>query len=687
MAARDGSSAVASGSGTVIAGRSPGPAAVTLVAGAAITISLIAAVLLHWPLAAPLIAVARLLIWVVVTLYVAVPVLAVGRLLTRRLRLDPAPGAWRLVAAWGVGWIAVVLIGTVLLGCGLYTPTIWVTLALLANVAILAVLVARRWRPLTELRAEVADAWRSLCAHRTSGWDLAILLCLASAALLASLPPDARDELAYHLALPRFWGFQHSWWVPLDNLHWLFPANAELIWGYGMAAGGIHVPRLLTLAFGLATLTMLADWLAENEYDQWTVRISLLFLVLAPMSLTLLGITNAEWLLLFFLLLGWRAGRRYLATPHRSDAVLTALAWGVALGIKYTAFPVVVGLAIEWLVAVARTRGARRALAGLTALVLAAALLAGGWLARNWRSTGDPLYPLGAALSGSPAAAEATPDVHSLLDYSHPSGPWRFFPLLYHATVDGVIDQRLHLGWPLLLVGVVALGWRRLRDRPWFSVVAVWLLLLRFSPATRAYVPLMGLAWLFLPDALRTVAHRRWPRLAASATMVLLLLTSLPWFYVVLAKYSPGAGDYLLGRISDAEFLRQSGVVTPVVKWVEQKTPSDARVWLWCGEQTFYFERWARASSYLDPPLFLTWFAKYGSEGFSRHLAEARVGFIVVETSNCPALPTSVHTELGEWPVAPGLRPVITGWMRDNLRETVHDDSFVLYRVVAKDQP
>jgi hypothetical protein len=68
--------------------------------------------------------------------------------------------------------------------------------------------------------------------------DHRLLFCLLRALLLASFPPDARDELVYHHALPQFWGFQHDWWVPLDNLHWLFPANAELIWGYGLGAGG-----------------------------------------------------------------------------------------------------------------------------------------------------------------------------------------------------------------------------------------------------------------------------------------------------------------------------------------------------------------------------------------------------------------------------------------------------------------
>jgi hypothetical protein len=664
--------------------RLPGIGVAAAVVG--IAAALVAGLLFHWPLASPVIAAFRLLGWTLVAAYSAAPVLALGLALTRGFVSDN-PVSWRPLAAWGVGWSAVVLVGTLMLASGLYFETVWVALALAGNLALLGFLVVRRWQPLRDLRTQVVSVLKGWRAQGHVGWDLAIMLCLASAALLASLPPDARDELVYHLALPQFWRFQHDWWVPLDNVHWLFPANAEVIWGYGMAVGGIHVPRLLTLAFGLVTLVLLGSWLAEHRYDPWTTRVSVLFLILAPMPLVLLGISNAEWPLLFFLLLGWRASRLYLVTLRLGAATLTVLAWGVCLGFKYTAFPVVAALVLEWLVALGRRQGVRRVLGAVAALALVAAVFAGGWLFRNWRATGDPLYPVGTALLGAAPVADTAPDVARLLDYSRLPGLWRSAPWLYHATADPVIDQRLHLGWPLLLLGVVALGWRRIGDRPWFTVVGVSLLLLRFSPAPRAYVPLMGLAWLFLPDALHTVASHRRLRLTASALMVVLLLTSLPWFYVVLTRYSPGAADHLLGRISDAEFLARSGVVTPVVKNVQTSTPPDARIWLWCGEQTFYLERWARASSFLDRPLFLTWFERFGAEGFSRRLAEARVDFILVETSNCQIPPLSVHTEAREWPVAAELRPVIARWMKDNLREATRDDTYVLYRVARLTPP
>jgi len=211
---------------------------------------------------------------------------------------------------------------------------------------------------------------------------------------------------------------------------------------------------------------------------------------------------------------------------------------GVLLGwmlvVSDSAAPV---LALEWLVTLGPRHGVRRALTPAAALVLAPAVFAGSWLFRNARATADPM-----------------------------------------------IDQRLHLGWPILLLGVAALEWGRMRDCPWFTVVGVSPPLLRFSPAPQAYVPIMGLALFFLPNALRAVASR--PRLsrARSAGKVVLLLTPLFWFYVALTRYSPGAGGYLFRRISDTEFLSRSGVATPVVRYVNSSPPPDARIWLWCGE-------------------------------------------------------------------------------------------------------
>ena len=668
----------------------------------ALTVLAAAGLIYHWPLGLPLVAAARLLRWIVTSVYVAAPVCALGAVLASgAVPSDgsPRPG-WRFAVAWALGWTAVVLGGTVALAIGCYHDLIWTAAAALGNAALLVALLVLRWRPLLELRSRARRQWQRWQARGVrSCWDLVILACLAGALLLASLPPDARDELVYHLALPQFWRFQHDWWVPLDNAHWLFPANAEVIWGYGMAAGGIHVPRLLTLSFGLATLVLLAGWLKEIGVDYWTGRVSLAFLLAAPMVLVLLGTCSVEWPMVFFLILGWRSSRYYLATGAGRDAALTALAWGICLGFKYAVFPVVAGLMVEWSVAIARRWGLRRALAAIGMLVVAATVLTGGWLARNWRLTGDPIYPLGGAWVH--ATGEAAPEASVLLNYSGFAGAWRFVPWLYHATAESVLDQRLHAGWPLLLIAVAIAGWRLAGRLPWFTVVGVSLLYLRFSPAPRAYVPVMMLAWLFLPEFLQSLSPRSRARLGASAITLALVLTSLPWFYVILTRTAPsgpsdeqgrtsdiavarhdGVQNFLLGNISDEELLRQDDVITPVVQWLRTQTPKDARVWVWGGERTFYLDRWARASSFLDKPLMLAWFEKYGAEALTRKLIEERLDLILVDTTSCALPPISIRTEARVWPVAPALQPVIAGWMRANLRELARDHIYTLFLIL-----
>src|SRR6185503_6632660 len=83
-------------------------------------------------------------------------------------------------------------------------------------------------------------------AHAEAGLLLAgIAAVLALAFLVATLPPGARDEVAYHLVVPRAWEASGTWLLRPDNYHWLFAGNMEVVWGWGLAAGGLGAPRVL----------------------------------------------------------------------------------------------------------------------------------------------------------------------------------------------------------------------------------------------------------------------------------------------------------------------------------------------------------------------------------------------------------------------------------------------------------
>jgi hypothetical protein len=637
-------------------------------------------VVFRWPLGAPVVALGRLTWWLVVTGYVAAPVLAAGEVIRRRLGepLQAAPLVFRFASAAVLGWGLIVVLETALLACGMFFGELLVLAAGVGNTALVIWLAGRRLDParqaLTAAR-HATERWRTL----DPVFRGVLLICAASALLLASLPPDARDELVYHLALPRQLLLQNDWWVSPDNAHWLFPANTELLWAWALAVGGVHVPRLVTLGWAVLAVTLAWGWMTEAGCSNRVRQYSLAFLILAPMSLVLAGICNVEWPLVTAVLLGWWASRRHLATGEPHAAVLVVVAWGLAVGVKYSALPVVGLLIAEWLVEVTRRRGLGTAIRAGAIALLATAVFAGGWWARNWKLVGDPLYPLHTPLLTAHEGRQAEPGL--LMSYSQPPGPWRLFPWLYHATADDVIDHRLHLGWPLLLVAVVLVGARRAGELPWVAAVGSAVLLSAFGPAPRVYAPVMVLTWLFLPGLLQWLGERRPVRIATNLLLASIALTSIPWFWVVLTRYSTHSQHYLLGVVGDRPFLRLGGAVTPTTDWVARSSPPDARVWVWCSEQTFYLNRWARASSFLDRPRFLDVFERGGGDAVSREIAADRIDLLLVNTGNCPLPIATVRTERHQWPITSEVQQRIAMWMAANLDEVVRDDGAVLFRV------
>lgn len=645
-----------------------------------------AALIMGWPLAWPFQALARIAWLLVLLAYATVPIFALGSLVARSALGDlwEAVPAWRAFLAWAGGWAVVAIVGSALLAAGLYSETVWSTAAAAVNLGVAVHLAYHRWQPLRTFASRVQTGWvQARSFHLPMGWIGVCLGLLAMAFFAASGPPMARDEVTYHLVVPRLWHLQGSWYLPTDNLHWLFPAATEVAWGYGLGVGGLHAPRLLTFAFGLMTFAMAWRWLHDEGFDTWTVRTSLVFLLAAPLTTVSLAMCNVEWPLAYYLFLGWWASRRYLETGGGGSVRLVALAWGLALGTKYTAYPVVGFLTVEWLARLLLRRRVRAALAAALSLLVGTTLFAVPWLVRNLFLTGDPLYPLGAALAGRIGlGASSTAPAEGLLDYAHLAGLWRFLPWLYHATADTVLDHRLHLGWPLLLAAVAAFGWKLRASRPWFAAVAASVVLLAFSPAPRAYFAPLVLAWLFLPNFIARWATSSRLRAGASGVLALLVLSSLPASYLSTIGSSKPVQEYLLGVIGEDEALRRAGFLTPVVARVRTEVPLDGHLWVWGDEQVLYLDRWARASSYLERPSFLTEFERLGPEGFSRLLQQTHIDFIVVNHRNCPPPFTHVRSEAGQWSLRPELEGAWQRWVSETLRELARDQELVIFRVI-----
>lgn len=629
----------------------------------------------HWPLAFPIVGVIRFFLALGGLLASAVPILVAGTLLHRAITGGnrTGPVGFKVAAIWVAGQAAVTFLLTALLVLGALVKGV-LLLAAAAGWAVAAVWAIRErgW-----LRAWLAWLRRWATAPDGHTYTTLLVVLLGAALIAATAPPDSRDELVYHLTVPSMWLLQHNWSLPTGNVHWLLTGNAEALWTWGLATGGLLVPRLLTWLTGVVALAL--AWSIARPHGRSVAAASTLFLAAAPITLVSLATCNVEWPLIAALLLGAAAIERHLRGGDRGDARLAALALGLAAGSKLTALPAVAILVGRWVVILAGRRQLRVALRAAAVAALCVAVLAGGWWVRNWRLTGDPVYPFGSMVG---LVQPAPVHVSELVDYSRVPWPWRLVPWLWHATVEPAVDHRLHPGWAVLMIGVLAAGWRT-AGMPWLAVAGAALPLLAHSPAPRAWLPAMALAWLWLPGWLARLMAERRARLVTHAALALCVVTSLPPAWLGTVGSSPAWERYLFGVVDARTALRQAGVTSAVIDHVRDHTAVESRIWTLGEERTLYLERWARSDSYLDPPSLLVELARLGPEGLARELRLQRIDYVLVDLDRCPLPVREVRSEAGSWPVAPSLAAAVDRFFALHLVEETRDPSRVLFRVRA----
>jgi len=315
----------------------------------------------------------------------------------------------------------------------------------------------------------------------------------------------------------------------------------------------------------------------------------------------------------------------------------------------------------------------------MIAMTIAATMLVGPWLARNWVATGDPVYPIGEPLG---FGATSPHDTEALSHYSDVDGIWRWMPWLYHATVEPIGDHRLHPLWPMLHLVVLIFGWRWRRELPWFTVLFSSVILAWFTPAPRIYLPLMLLVWLFLPALMSTLPGSAKDRAIAGVSVGLMAVVSLPIaLHFMFAPGGQAVPDHLLGVTSVSRYLHARGLVGPASQWVTDNTDADARVWTWCEDRVLYLDRWTRSDSPYGPPAFLSLVEDGGIQALDDEVRHQAIDYILLRRDRCPETWTEAALEKSRWEIDQPARDDLTTWSSSRLQELTRDGRYVLYRL------
>jgi hypothetical protein len=232
----------------------------------------------------------------------------------------------------------------------------------------------------------------------------ALLICGAAIAVVAATqwlaalaPPEATDELAYHLPEAHTLADGHVIRLMLgsDHIYGNFPALLEVLYGEALTVYGPALAHVLhlTIVFGFLLVTAgLVRRLWGGRPAMLAVLGILLYSDLTYNATTAYVDAGATALEVGAVLFGvaWLTGRQ------NGDAVAAALLAGLALSVKYTtgvsagALALVVGLVL-W-------RRRRFALLGKLALLGLAACIY--WYGKNLARFGNPVFPFAFAHPG-----------------------------------------------------------------------------------------------------------------------------------------------------------------------------------------------------------------------------------------------------------------------------------------------
>ena len=245
-----------------------------------------------------------------------------------------------------------------------------------------------------------------------------LALLIASILVMAAVPPVSRDALTHHLAVPKLWLESGSMSEIPAVVFSYYPMNLDLLYLIPLYLGNDIIPKYIHFAFALLTawliFVFLKDRTAKTHYG---LLGALLFLSL-PVILKLSITVYVDLGLIFFSTAALLHVLKWAANGNQTRHLLIAgLFCGLGLGTKYNGL--ISFFLLTCLIPVlylrtnlqpddtvegpANSNHRQKNTAGMNSLrafqaaalfVSIALLVFSPWMIRNFRWTGNPIYPL-----------------------------------------------------------------------------------------------------------------------------------------------------------------------------------------------------------------------------------------------------------------------------------------------------
>jgi hypothetical protein len=224
---------------------------------------------------------------------------------------------------------------------------------------------------------------------------IALLLYFGWLSVSAALPPSDRDELIYHLEIPRQF-LNHGGLVAFrDNIYGYFPQLGEMLFLFGLGTSGVAAAKLYHLLSGSLLATVLYGFSRRYVEKKDACGAVILFLS-CPLALVTLPLAYVDYLFGLYAFLTLLCLMEFFRTDRLRWVILGGVFAGACLATKYTGIQVIILMVCMLLLEYLKARRKNRLLGALLLPSLAFSV-ALPYLCRNWAMTGWPIFPFSLA--------------------------------------------------------------------------------------------------------------------------------------------------------------------------------------------------------------------------------------------------------------------------------------------------
>lgn len=315
--------------------------------------------------------------------------LSIGVGLLRQFRVNLDSLGETYAVAWGLG-MAVLSSGIFGLGIAGYfrASTLWAWLFLLSMLA------GRDANSVSRTIRARLKLWRFKIQGLPIGNKVVLVLFILLGLISLSnalAPPSGYDGLMYHLYGPREYLAAGRIVLLESPVQTNYPFGLQMIFGLGLSYGSAAFARLIHWCFALG-LVGLAYLAARRFADADQAWISAAVLLTTPIVHFWAQIANVDAAWAYYEFAAVYLALMWMQKRHPVLLVMAGAMSGIAIGIKYQAIlgAFVLGVWILWQ---SRAQGWRLLVRHSMIFGTLALTIPAPWFAKNWLSTGNPIFP------------------------------------------------------------------------------------------------------------------------------------------------------------------------------------------------------------------------------------------------------------------------------------------------------